>query len=304
MLTDVKSETFRDLVQNSRILEFARPLITRSYMECTPGREAETRRLLDEAFTSLAEAAGDPAHFPAAIEGLRTQVFRKTNPDFWFNQVYKEYKRGFKPRRRVQNLQPWLKGETVLDLGCGDGLTSLVLQQTGYAPWLTDVIDYRDPAARGLPFAPMPHPGSLPYAGQRFDSAIVLAVLHHVEAQSLEPLLRDLRSRAGRVIVEEDTYDLPSALESLPAVLQRDTDLRAFIGLSPQDQLRYLMFIDYFANALTQGIVEMDIPFNFHPVREWQRIFETQGFQVSAIQVMGFQPDFFNRSCHVWFILD
>jgi hypothetical protein len=183
-------------------------------------------------------------------------------------------------------------------------LTSLALQGAGYSPWLTDILDYRDPAASRLPFLPMPGPGSLPFAGQHFDSSIVLAVLHLVEAESLAPLLKDLRRRAGRVIVEEDTYDLPPDTESLPAALERDADLGAFMDLTPGDQLRYLMFVDYFANALTQGIVEMEIPFNFHPVSEWMRIFGEQGFRVSAIRVMGFQPAFFNRSCHVWFILD
>jgi hypothetical protein len=74
--------------------------------------------------------------------------------------------------------------------------------------------------------------------------------------------------------------------------------------LAPQDQLRFLMFIDYFANAITQGLPQMSMPFDFRAVEEWWAIFEAQGFRVQETLVMGFQKGNFNRSCHVWFVLD
>jgi hypothetical protein len=48
----------------------------------------------------------------------------------------------------------------------------------------------------------------------------------------------------------------------------------------------------------------MEMPFNFQTVGEWRRIFTSQGLRVSKILPMGFQANQFNRSCHVWFILE
>jgi len=150
----------------------------------------------------------------------------------------------------------------------------------------------------------MTDPRRIPYPGQHFDTGLVIAVLHHVAAGDLLPLLGELRRACGRVIVEEDTYLLPPAGPETALALQRDPMLREFAALSPEDQLHYLMFIDYFSNAITQGLPQMDMPFNFKPVGEWQAVFAAQGWRVSQTLIMGFQPHYFNRSCHVWFVLD
>lgn len=305
MHADVTTERFQDLVNHPVVFNFARRIITTGYLDCAAGYEGEMRSLLDEAFSRLSAAGPDPAGFQSAVAGLREQVFRKSDPDFWFNRLYKEYKRGYKPRRRAENLRPWLRGATLLDLGCGDGLTSLALEQAGFQPYLTDVLDYRDPAARGLPFRPMGAAGqAIPYPELHFDSGILLAVLHHVPEPDLRPLLGDLRRSVGRLIVEEDSYLVPPDLPGLEDILRQDPHLRDFLALSPEDQFRYLMFMDYFANAITLGIPEMDMPFNFRSVGEWVRLFTELGFAVVKVQVMGFQRGFFNRTCHVWFILD
>lgn len=300
----IKKESFQDLVNHPLVFNFARQVLTESYVDCAPGYEAQMRALLQQAFSALEAAGSDRDRFQQTIIDLRAQVFRKQDPSFWFNRLYKHYKRELKPHYRFRNLQSWLKGEQVLDLGCGDGLTSLVISQHGFQVSLADVLDYRDPAAKSLPFAPMSDTQAIPYPGKHFDSAIVMAVLHHVEARDLFPLLDELQQASHLVIIEEDCYAVPMDLEGLDPVLERDVHLGAFMALSPENQLRYLMFVDYFANAITQGLPEMDMPFNFRTVQEWQELFAVRGFRVQETRVMGFQKGFFNRSCHVWFWLE
>jgi hypothetical protein len=48
----------------------------------------------------------------------------------------------------------------------------------------------------------------------------------------------------------------------------------------------------------------MNMPFEFKTVKEWHERFTAQGFSVHKTLLLGFQPGHFNRSCHVWFILD
>jgi SAM-dependent methyltransferase len=300
----VKTESFQTLCHNPSLLGFAQRVITQSYVECAPGQEDAMRDLLGQAFAALSSASHNAEAFRAALLRVSTEIFRKPEPEFWFNGLYRRYKQEFKPADRFRQLRDLLVGKTVLDLGCGNGLTSAIVQQHGYQPYLTDVLDYRDPQAQDLPFAPMTNPRAIPYPGQRFDTGLVFAVLHHVAAADLLLLLGGLRRACGRVIVEEDTYQLPTGGAETAAALQRDVMLREFAGLSLDDQVRYLMFIDYFANAITQGLPQMDMPFNFKPVAQWQALFEAQGWHVSQTLVKGFQPHYFNRSCHVWFVLD
>ena len=299
-----QTESFQALFGDPALTAFAERVITQSYAECVPGDEAALRDLLRRAFAALAEASHSAGAFQAALTRVSADLFHTSEPDFWFNQRYRRYKRDFKPADRFRQLQPWLAGQTVLDLGCGNGLTSAIVRQHGYLPYLTDVLDYRAPEARELPFAPMPSPRQLPYPGQHFDTGLVFAVLHHVAADDLRPLLGELRRACGRVIVEEDTFDLPLAEPATAAALERDAMLRDFAALSSAAQRRFLMFVDYFANAITQGLPQMEMPFNFKPLRAWQALFAEQGWRVRETLIKGFQPRYFNRSCHVWFVLD
>jgi SAM-dependent methyltransferase len=301
----VKKENMQTLVQNPALLAFSKKVLTESYVECVPGFENEMRALMLEAFERLEASKNNEDEFNAAVKYLVKDLFRKGEPGFWFNQAYKNYKQNFKPTRRYANLKPWLIGNKVLDIGCGDGLTSAELHKHGYQISLTDVLDYRAEQARHLPFVQMDNPQTLPYRGERFDTGILLAVLHHMEDRDLLPILSELRASCRRLIIEEDTYLVPgNVTPPLEQVLQKDHYLRAFTALPAQDQLRYLMFVDTFANAITQGIGEMGLPFNFRSVGEWQELFEQQGFHLVCTHLLGFQEGFFNRSCHTWFILD
>jgi SAM-dependent methyltransferase len=302
---NVKKESFRTLVKNPIVFAFSKKVLSKSYTECVPGYENEMQQLMEDAFKRLEEARHNEEQFNNTLAKLVKDLFRKDEPEFWFNKVYNSYKREFKPQRRYYNLQPWLEGKKVLDFGCGDGLTSRFLEKNGYQVYLTDVLDYRATEAKQYPFVHMENPRVLPYQDQKFDNGIILAVMHHMEDTDLLPILSNLHSLCRRLIVEEDCYLLANMVKpDLKQVLQRDHFLREFMELSVEDQLRYLMFVDFFANAITQGIIDMELPFNFRTVEEWQWLFEQQGFQVVETLILGFQEGFFNRSCHTWFILD
>jgi SAM-dependent methyltransferase len=303
-LAEMDELTFQDLLHDEAVVDFCRRLITQSYQECTPGYAAPMRALLDEAFTRLLASRGDAAAVQMAAVELARDVFCKGVTSFWFNRFYNHYKQALKPQMRLKQLQPWLAGQRVLDLGCGDGLTSLALAAAGCQPLLTDVLDYRHPSARALPFAAMGAGGRIPFPDGAADTAIVLAVLHHAQDGLLRPLLAELRRTSRRVIVEEDSYDLPPEMPGLAEALAGDAWLREFTARPADEQRRLLMFIDYFANAITMGLPQMNIPFNFKTVSEWQALFTAQGWQVTKTLVLGFQPEHFNRSCHVMFIID
>jgi hypothetical protein len=146
----VKKENMQTLVRNPALFAFSKKVLTESYVECVPGLEKEMRALMQEAFERLEASKDNQGVFNAAVKFLVEDLFRKGESGFWFNQAYQNYKHNFKPTRRYANLEPWLIGNKVLDIGCGDGLTSAELHKHGYQVSLTDVLDYRAEQARHL----------------------------------------------------------------------------------------------------------------------------------------------------------
>lgn len=301
MRQSTQNESFQQLFHCQSVLEFAGKVITKSYVECASGYEREMSEILERTFSVLTASCSDHQDFQNALALVNADIFQKSNADFWFNRIYSHYKRERKPADRFRKLKEWLSGKTVLDVGCGNGLTSYILNQNGYEVCLTDVLDYRDVNAVTLPFQPMENPHVIPFPGRHFDTGLVFAVLHHVELSDLPGLLDGLHQMCSRIIVEEDCCEVPD--EMVRTSIQ-DSMMQEFSALSKEDQLRSLKFIDYFANAIAQGIPQMDMPFNFKSVDEWQQLFLAHGFNIAHTVLKGFQAGYFNRTCHVWFILD
>ena len=139
-------------------------------------------------------------------------TFRKSDPSFWFNRIYHQYKTQIKPEADFQRLQRLLPGNRVLDYGCGSGYLAARLAKGGYEMFTTDVLDYRYQEARHLPFVRMASATDISYPDDSVDVAVVLAVLHHIDSSDLSRVLRGSERVARYALIKEDTYGLPDGM--------------------------------------------------------------------------------------------
>jgi SAM-dependent methyltransferase len=145
--------------------------------------------------------------------------------------------------RRVAVLAGWFaellpQGVRVLDVGCGDGLISSVLQQKRPDIRIQGV-DVLPREKTHIPVA-MFDGATLPFPSESFDVVLFSDVLHH----TVEPtvLLREARRVASRQVLIKDHF--------------RE-------GLAANARLR---FMDWVGNARF-GVA---LPYNYWSEREWQ----------------------------------
>jgi SAM-dependent methyltransferase len=275
-----------------------------SYIECATGHEREMKDILEKAFGLLGKIKESKIDFSPSMMSVISDVFRKGDSSFWFNRLYLHYKRVIKPQMRLKRLTPLIRGKKILDFGCGDGLSSIALSDHDYDVRMTDVLDIRDRDAMSLRFQKMESQIVIPYPSNCVDTSIAFTVLHHIDPENHEKVLDELKRVSSRVIVEEDCYDIPHNIAGFRDAVKKDNMLQRFMKLSKAGRLRYLMMVDYVGNALVQGTPEMNIPFAFKEVKEWQKLFEVHGFSLKKSFFTEFQKGAFNRVPQVWFVFD
>lgn len=310
MLTDTKTNTiqrrtFSEVLREQEPVGFVQDLIRESYQAYFVGHEREVGEMVDNAWSLLRETAPHgKLELHAAVKKVNSEIFCKQDPTFWFNTMYRVYKTDLRPKKDFERMRKLLFGRRVLDYGSGGGYLAVLLSKNRYDVSTTDILDYRAAEAKHLPFRPMTSPTDIPYPANSFDTTIIKAVLHHIEATNLPAVLKELRKISKRLIIEEDTFGLTENIPGLEELRKEQPQLVKFMNLSPEDQLQALMLIDYFANAITQGIVDMNFPFQFKTPQQWQQTFESADMTLIETMLLGFQPGNVNKTCHVWFVVD
>src|SRR6185312_5248957 len=105
-------------------------------------------------------------------------------------------------------------------------------------------------------------------------------------------------------LIKEDTYGLPEHGEGLADALRTQQLLEMFTKMTLETQQQVLVLIDFFANAIAQGIPEMNMPFEFKTVAGWEQVLLQNGFKVKRTVVAGFEPGLMHKSCHVWLVCE
>ncbi|BBY25678.1 hypothetical protein MSTO_58830 [Mycobacterium stomatepiae] len=291
---------YETLQHEPTALDFTISVLEKSYKSHFSKHASDVSGLLEDACKHLL-AAGNGRELYQVSKEVHEQFFTSEGNGSWFSEGYSAYKSQRKPVQDFNNLADAISGSTVLDFGCGRGHLAALIAQAGFDCYTTDVMDYRGTNASHLPFRQMASPVDVPYADDMFNSAIVKTVLHHVDEPDLIPLLINLRRVARRLIIEEDTYAVPE--ESVGAAT-RQIELTEFNKLDESDQFRALVLIDFFGNAVAQGLVDMNFGCQFKKVSEWHSLFNSLGFRVVDTDVVGFRPGNIHKACQVRFVVD
>ncbi|HXP17125.1 MAG TPA: class I SAM-dependent methyltransferase [Terriglobales bacterium] len=307
MIQDQALHTVGRALRNGEVVDFVGASVKAGYRECFLAKGEPACAMVEDAFTRLAKSQQegvDPARLAQVTSALLQHTFRKQERSFWFNRIYHEYKTLVKPETDFRQMQKLLPGEKVLDYGCGSGYLAARLAKGGYKVFTTDVLDYRYEEARRLPFVQMASATDIPYPDDSMDVAIVQAVLHHIDPGNLPIVLRRLRAISRHVLIKEDTYGLPSHLEGVAETQEKQSLLRTFVSMPLDAQQQALALIDFFANAIAQGLPEMNMPFEFKTVTEWEEVLRREGFKVNRTVLAGFEPGRMHKSCHVWLLCE
>ena len=300
-------ETVCGALQNPEVVAFERATLIAGYTPHFPSDTALVEKLVDTALDRLvaSQRVGvNPQALVNATTGVIRDVYHKAEPDFWFNRGYHRYKTQIKSQSNAEQLIPLISGSRVLDYGCGGGSLSLQLDQAGFQVFTTDVLDYRYPEAQHLPFTQMKSSTEIPYPADSIDTTIMQAVLHHIDESDLNQILPQLAKVTKHLLIKEDSYGLSAALPALPEKLAEQPLLAHFVALPLETQFQILVLIDYFANAVAQGLPQMHMPFEFRTPTEWQQILASHGFEVQQTLVAGFEPGRMHQSCHIWLVCE
>lgn len=166
-----------------------------------------------------------------------------------------------------QKIEPYLRGETLLDLGGGDGRTAKRIydeSRNKHRPVdvvVTDILDYSD-RVRGLPYAQM-HGTRTPFDNNQFDTVFLGTVYHHVGKEINDPVSlvdESIRLTRDQLIVIESIYrDEPERL--------------------------YTMWIDWFYNRVLHYAEDkakkVNVPFNFRKPEDWNQLLTSKGLDVT-----------------------
>lgn len=170
-------------------------------------------------------------------------------------------------------VRPFIVGNSLADIGCGDGMVAWHLRDCAKKIILADVHLYLDDRIQ-FPFYSYSEGEPIPFS-DIMDTTLLLTVLHHSE--NPVRLLHDThRVTRRRAIVIESVFDVDRKPEHPVSILRK---------LDRERQFKYQTFLDWLYNRVFHDGVP--VPFNFNTPTDWVRIFNETGWQVEHKMDLG-----------------
>jgi len=140
-------------------------------------------------------------------------------------------------------IKDYIAGETVLDIGTGNGKVAESVFNSGKKVELCDIIDYNKTS---LPIKIYKDNSLLPFENNSFDCLLILTVLHHSK-NPLFLLNETIRVTKKRIIILETVH-------------------------LTEEERKVNSFFDWFNNRVLNDA--LPVPLNFKSPKEWKKIFE------------------------------
>ena len=182
-----------------------------------------------------------------------------------------------------------LIGDSLLDIGCGNGFISNLAKAHFKQIQLLDVVEYVHDAL-DLPFKRYAEGQPLPI-DKLFDTVLLLTVLHHSN-DPVELLKQAWRATNKRLIIIESVVGIRQVCPPAHYELMDSSD---------EDQIAYAAFVDWFYNRVLHD--DVPVPYNFTTPEKWQAIFLENGMRLKRATHFG-QDIEIGPEYHILFVLD
>lgn len=282
-------------------------LLRSSYQTHFSHEQAHTWKILDMMMQSLVRSQRrgiDTRALRDVGRSCHQRYFSPSHAPSWFVRGYERYRKHHKPRYEFLTIRSHIRGRSILDFGCGDGLFAGMLMEHGYRTTASDVIDYHESVVPDRMFELMGEPGTLSHLTHRVDTTIVKTVLHHVRPSLVPHLLSQIRLRTRhRIILKEDIL-IPKSDHGLLRVSRMVDHVRAYLDLTPSRQRRVLALLDFIGNYVVLGRYFIDIPCNFRSLSTWRRLLAVQGITLIEVVPTLFDRHMLHDGPQVWLICD
>src|ERR1700690_4543387 len=100
--------TVAGALRSPSVVEFVSASVKAGYLEFFGAHSREVCGMVDHAFDRLSRSQSngdDPGQLVKETSVLLDDTFRKSDPSFWFNRIYHQYKTRTKPETVFQRLQ-------------------------------------------------------------------------------------------------------------------------------------------------------------------------------------------------------
>ena len=185
-------------------------------------------------------------------------------------------------------IAPYLCGDSLLDIGCGNGLIADLARGHFKEIQLLDVVRYL-PNALHLPFKL--YAEGQPLIDHPFDTVLLLTVLHHSK-NPVELLKLAWNATTKHLIIIESVVDVHKAEPSASYEL---------LGLPIEDQIAFAAFVDWFYNRVLHD--DVPVPYNFTTPEQWRSIFLENNMRLTQQVHLGQDIDI-GPEYHILFVLE